>query len=169
MKRFLLCLVLVVLVIPMSAHAQDDPECEPDLTAVTDLFTEAQTALDDGDIITALDTLREIRLELSLIESQCSTLDFEGDKAIVSDPIEIPEGIYRVTATTDGYLIAKITILEGECGEGSGSILSKAFFLLSEGQATEGSQVVFTSLGCEVLFEYASVTAPYAITWEKIK
>ncbi len=169
MKSLLTLLCLILFLVPIPVHAQEAPVCEPDLTEITTLFEEAQAALEDADLDTALEALRAIRIELSLIDSQCLGLDFEGDSQEVSDPVEVPAGLYRITATTEGYLIIHAILIDGECGEGTGSRLSESLFNVGAGEGNEGAEIIFTSNGCTVLWETSNVTTPYAITWEKIK
>lgn len=95
-------------------------------------------------------------------------LIWSGGEATVIGPLDIPEGVYRATATTSGFIIVTVTALEGECGEGSGFFLSPGLFNESQGQATNGAESVFTSKGCRALIEVSNTQTPWVLEMVKV-
>ena len=129
---------------------------------------DALTAIESGDLTAAVEILAQSDEQVGLMKAVCSGLLFEGTDGEVIGPIDIPEGLYRATATTEEGIIIQIVTLDGECGQGSGSRLSEALFIESGGQANEGAETVFTSNNCNVLLEVSNVRAPWTLTFEKI-
>lgn len=167
MSRFISLVLVAVFVLAASpVFAQDDePVCSQDdlSTAISHAADLLDQALDAPDSAAALDLLAEARTELLAAQQSCYSLDFEGTAATVHDPIYIPAGLYRVTATTPGFFILEGTILDGSCDE------EYAFFALMADQATDGAQITFSSQGCTMLWETSNITAPYTVTFEKLK
>lgn len=165
MKKLLLCLTLILLTLPLPAHAQEEPPCEPDYTHATELWDSAQTALEDGDYTAAIDTFRELRRELARVESECLGLNMAGEGELVTDVLVIPEGVYRVKVTHDGnFITVRGTPIEGACGA---DYVSESSANLMYGD-TEELQTVFESEGCEILLEFDADGA-WTIEFEKIK
>jgi hypothetical protein len=129
---------------------------------------EALTAIESGDLTSAVDALAASDERVGLMKAVCAGLVFEGTEGEVIGPIEIPEGIYRATVTTAGFIAAVLTPLEGECGQGSGSFLSAAIANESKGDAVNGAESVVTSMGCTVLIEVSNVQEPWTLMFEKI-
>lgn len=165
-KRVALVLIILLALIASPVLAQEDePLCTPgDLSAAAEHSTALLTqALDAPDAVIALDLLTEARMVLLAAQQSCYGLDFEGTVATVYDPITIPAGLYRVTATTPGFFQLMGTILDGSCDE------EYAYYNLSRDEATTGAQITFNSQGCTMLWETANISAPYAVTFEKLR
>jgi hypothetical protein len=83
------------------------------------------------------------------------TSEEEGNQPVLG-PIEVPDGVYRVRVVTDGYFIAKLEVLEGECG-------TNTMFNLSQGRASEGAEILFAAEGCEALISISNVTEDWTL------
>jgi hypothetical protein len=117
-------------------------------------------------VIAAAGVLAQDDEELLALRAGCSGLswnsDDEGMQPVIG-PVEIPEGLYRLTATTEGYIIVQHEIIDGECDE------DYALFAESDGDATDGAQRTFNSAGCEVLITIDNVTEPWTLAFEKLR
>lgn len=166
MKKLVLCLLLMLFVLPMPAHAQEDEACEPDFTAAGELWDSAQTAVADGEWVAAWEAFRELRRELARVESACLGLNMAGDGGVVTDVVIIPEGTYRVTMVAEDSSYTSVTLspLDGECGE---TLASARPGLLVFGTEAE-LQAVFVSEGCEAIMDITA-TGEWTIEWDKIK
>lgn len=162
-KKFVLFGVIALLITTAAAAQDADPATcpAPDalLASITTLLTESQGM----DTLTILDALRTAVSEHTIA---CTGLTFTSDEyglLPVIGPVTIPEGIYRVTATTAGFLIARLDLLSGEC-DTRGSLFS-----VSRGEANEGAQAVFNSSGCEVLISVYNVQEAWTLEFEKLR
>lgn len=92
-------------------------------------------------------------------------LDFEGTGDVVSDPVTIPEGIYRVSLETEStHLKLEMVILAGECYVGN-SPWETTVFSFKAG----GAQSLITSEECDVLWQVENADEPFQISFEKIR
>lgn len=163
MLKRLFVLLLIALVIPTAAQDADPATCPaPDalLASITTLLTESQGM----DTLTILDALRTAVSEHTIA---CTGLVFNDElygMQRVIGPFTIPAGIYRLTATTDGFFSSSFDLISGECD----TIFTA--FILSEGKGSEGVQEVFESEGCEVLLSVrSSQEMPWKIEFEKLR
>jgi hypothetical protein len=170
MKATIILIVLCATLILAGsmARAQDGGELkctDADVSAAVDEALAGLQAAQGQDAATAYEATRQVKAELATLDSLCLGLDFEGSATnVVSDPVIIPAGVYRVTVTTNGYFMMSGTVLEGRCTDAIN------LFILSEGDAVTGAQAVLESEGCTVLWEISTVSAPpYTVTFEKIK
>lgn len=84
-------------------------------------------------------------------------------------PIDIAAGTYRATATTAGFIIVQVNPTAGECGVAMGLIgYSPGLFIISQGQAANGAEAIFTSESCTALIEVSNVQGPWTLTFEKV-
>lgn len=164
MRRILLTL-LVLAGLTLPTAAQESEDCDPAGLLIT--IMEAAGAATDADVWAILDG---ISARIAHMKAACSGLVFEGTQQEVIGPVTIPEGIYRVRGTAAGTLFVDVVPLEGECGEGTGSFLQESVLNGMAGQAVDGIETVFTSLGCEALIEIELLSDPaYTLTFEKIR
>ncbi len=168
---FLLTIITVLLFIPI-ARAQDLPEaCTAEaLTALTTTIQQANdtatASIKSGDLSAALETLAAAQAEMSAMQSTCAGLSWEGKNPKVIGPVEIPAGLYRATATTKGFMIAQITLIDGDCG--AKGISAKNLFSLFKGDADEGAEAILESDGCTALLEISNVQEAWTLTLEKL-
>jgi len=87
----------------------------------------------------------------------------EGLESVVG-PILLADGIWRVTATTDGYLITKIKVVTGTCETSSGSL-----FTLRPGQASQGAEAAIVAQDCSILIVTYNVTTPWTLEFEQMR
>lgn len=168
MKRnLILVLTALLLMSAVNVWAQDDaPTC--DAAATADVLIELVEALRTAD--SPIEALGAIRDAASIAAAACSGLNFNSDDEgmmPVIGPVEIPEGLYRATLTTDGYFIMELDPLSGKCGEGSR--FSNSIYLIMAGTASDGAQVVINSEGCEALFSISNVNEPWTLSFEKLR
>lgn len=170
MKRFtffmsLLGIVVIVLTSILPAIAQDVVgECAPEELAasISDRLAEAP-----GDREALTDMLRSIAGEIAANDAACSGLSFEGNAPAVVGPVDIPEGIYRVTVTTGDLFIMGMLPLEGTCGSRAETDDESNIFILAEAQT--GADALVYSEGCSALLDVESAIDPWALTFEKVR
>ncbi len=168
MKRIgLLVLALLLMVGAANVLAQDDaPAC--DAAATADVLAGLVEAVRTAE--SPIEALGAVRDAASIALAACGGLNFSSDvegMMPVIGPVEIPEGIYRVTVITDGYFIASFDVLDGQCGDGR--LFLPGLFIVSAGDATEGAQAVVNSEGCETLISIENVTEDWSLSFEKLR
>lgn len=142
---------------PLKCTAQDTQ-------GVIQVASDALATAKDLDAAGQYDAAVNAKKALMTLDTICLGLDFEGNAEKVSDPVYVPKGIYRVTATTEGFFMLRPTILEGNC-DPDGITL----FNLSSGEGNTGAQAILKSEGCVALWEISNVSAPYSLKFEKMK
>jgi hypothetical protein len=167
MRKFFVMGLLVLLVagVAMGQDVETPTEC-PTGAAVFEALASMAGELDTEGMET-LAVLDLLRAAISEYTVACTGLNFSSEQdgmQPVIGPVEIPEGIYRVTATTEGGIISKIDVLSGECGGYGGSLVSAP-----KGQANNGAQVVFESAGCEALVSITLSTDAWTLAFEKLR
>lgn len=124
-----------------------------------------ETAIGANDTEAVLSDASAFIKALSDLNIACHGLQFSneanGMQPLIG-PINLTEGVYRVTATTDSFIILEIEVLEGECR-------SEPLFSLFEGQAVGGAQAVYRSSGCEVLIQIRNTFEPWTVTFEQLR
>jgi len=168
MKRIMVfVLALLLMASAVSVLAQDDaPVC--DAAGTADVLAGLVEALRTAE--SPIEAISAVRDAASMAAAACSGLNFSSDvegMMPVIGPVGIPEGLYRVTLTTEGYFGMTVDALDGVCGEGT-RMSSRAFNVFS-GTATAGAEIVIISEGCEALFSVSNVTAPWTISFEKLR
>ena len=178
--RYGLCciLLLFVMMIPfrasssVNAQGNSDPELQCDTDALDGLVnTWSETLIeikDTSDAQGKYDSLVALRNEMSSLEALCQGLSFEGNSEKVFGPMIIPEGIYRLSAKTDGFFTLDFEILDGDC-EGPESYTQNIFALFQSDTPGRVSEAVFKSSGCDVLWETSNITQDYSVNLEKLK
>lgn len=172
----LIGLLVVMALFGAAVFAQDgeplaNPDCAVDqlggeLEQVEQLYTDAQTALQDGDVRGWLDNLQAISQFANELRALCDNYVFEGDaegsRSLVIGPITFAEGIYTVTAITDGYLSVTTEGITDEC----------RYFgmVFSEGGAVEGATEVMRveDEPCTLLLEIGNITEPWRVEFTLI-
>jgi hypothetical protein len=158
----------VLLIAALPAIAQDAVDfCDED--RYDEIADELQLLVDEfRESDTPADALRQIEELVSTVRTECYGLTFtseqEGMQPVIG-PVSIPEGLYRATATTTGFMIAEVDPLEGQCSaRGFGSL-----FNLSRDTAIDGAQAVFESSGCEALIAISNTREPWTLKFEKLR
>jgi hypothetical protein len=147
-------LLCVLFVLPVAA--QDTPAgCEA-ATVVEALaqqqaqLAQAENALGEGDIESALELMRQAGVELARTHAACSGLAFEGNGSRVIGPVTFESGVYRVTVTMGEYTLIDIQRLDGDCG-GVGDVTP-----LTRGMQTN-EEHIFRSENCTGLIQVESM------------
>jgi hypothetical protein len=166
--RFLFMVALVIALLSMTAvvSAQDDESDTCDYATFSDSLTEQIATLADEEDPAA--ALRDIQSQIGEFQAACAGLSFSSEEyglQPVLGPLTIPEGVYRLTLTTDGAFILSATILGGECDE----LDYLGLFLIFPGTAAEGAQTVLDTGECEVLLQISNVSDPWTLTFEKLR
>lgn len=174
MKRTVgLISVLLLLMAMVPVMAQEGASCDAAaLTAVSDALAEAndaaQAAIAAGDLEGALAALATVKEQISAAEVACSGLTFSGESGSVVGPVEMPEGVYKAVATTDGFMTVQVTALSGKCGAGNAQFMMPGLFIISKGQASSGAEALMFSEGCSALFEVGNVQSGWELRFEKL-
>lgn len=171
MRRGLIVLIVLLLAMVGVVSAQDEDNlCDGDnLSAVADMLEGAAAAIREGSEDLPI-LLQALQLMVSYTIADCNGLTFsseiEGLQPTMG-PFMIEEGIYIARATTTGFFIAEFTVLDGACGEGDR--MGDSIFILNQGEADSGAEVVVQSEGCEVLMSIGTATEDWTIEFEKIR
>jgi len=166
MSRLIFLILFLLSFVSSPARAQDNLPAQCNPTGFFQVFyTIFPKDADPLDTDVYLEFLSKIRV---LTDSQwllCIGMKFSGENAKLLGPIELPAGLYRVTLTTNGYFIAKLEIIDGDCsGTGLG-----ALYGIFEGQASDGSETLIKSSGCTTLIDTSNVTDPWTLTIEPLQ
>lgn len=163
MRSIATLILFALLVVVLPAAAQDEePVC--DFTPVQSAIELTTAALAGTDNEATLTALGELSKAIRAAHLSCNGLAFTSEEygqIPVLGPIDIPAGVYRATVTTEGFFIADVTLLDGECDD-------RNLLNVSEGQATEGGQAVFESEGCSILIEISNTREPWALEFEPV-
>jgi hypothetical protein len=149
MKHWLLLLTLILsFSTPSMISAQATDDCSPDLTAVTELLAEAQTAFDDGDSETAIDLMTEANILLSLQVDDCRPAGTSD--AVLIDPDTAEEYALTLDDLPDDWLEAPIagstddlTFLCSELPEADAVRIRRQFLASNIGPAVINGITVF--------------------------
>jgi hypothetical protein len=163
-RLLVLCILLAAFSIPSIAQ-EETPEAECDYSRMVETFEFAAENIETSDDPFLM--LRQVQFDISMFQAECSGLSFsseiEGLQPVIG-PVEIPEGVYRAIATTEGFMSASVEVIEGECeGRSFGSL-----FNLFQDQATEGAEALFISEGCTAFIEISNTTEPWTLVFEKV-
>lgn len=180
MRRVTLVLIIVLAVFA-PLRAQDTPitlpeDCsEATVKSAVALVKTAADAMDkmvaDGQTIDAIritDIMEGLKVYVGMLRAQCDGLSFRGEGGKVIGPIQIPKGVYRAFARTEGYIIVHVNPLDGNCGQGSGSFLTAGLFSATKEEASKGTESLLTSEGCSAILEISNVQAPWLLSLEKL-
>lgn len=170
MKQWIVLLLMLVTGV-RGVGAQDVPTLQCTLeqalagsSQVTAALNTAIDALNKGNITAFLEALDAEQAAIAQVKAECSGLVFEGKSPKVIGPITFPSGIYRATATTQGYFIASLQVISGTCDVGYTGL-----FFLVEGQASDGAQSVLKSEDCVALIKLDQVTQSWTLAFELIE
>jgi hypothetical protein len=161
------------LIFAQGGEPMTNPDCNAQSLAessaqIDQLYTDSQTAFADGDMRDWLDNLRAMSWLSSSLRAFCDGYSFggdaEGSNSTVIGPVIFQPGIYTVTATTDGYMTARLEAISGGCG-------SVAFsMVISEGNAANGAQEVLRveDEPCTALLQVGNLTEEWTLEFSLI-
>jgi hypothetical protein len=137
------------------------PICPPD---DFDAMTETVSALvTDARETHDLRLLLEAADEIARLEAACNGLEWRGAGPQVLGPVDLPAGVYRVHARTEGFLAARIEVIDGECET---SVMG--LFLASAGDLSDGGEAALRSDGCTAVVALSNVSAPWEVWIEPL-
>lgn len=168
MYRMIIIMLTCFLLFPAMSRAQDSDElhCSDDdvFAAIDDALALLEEAKSQ-DSFTAFESVSVLRAMLAELDTECRGLTFSGNAGTVHGPVTVPEGIYRVSVTTNRFFIMGGVVLEGSCGDGFDTLY--VFNEHADGDFT--AETIFRSKGCSALFETSNVFGPYTVTFEKVQ
>lgn len=96
----------------------------------------------------------------------CLGLNFSGEPqpgkpSVVIGPVDIEDGMYRVTLKTEGRLTVEIEDFSGRC--------SYVGFVVREGEASVGAEDLFEARGCRALITVQHIQTPWSLTFEQLQ
>jgi hypothetical protein len=171
MNRFILLVfasLIITAVLPLSAQDADAKfTCDStNVSSFLDKIIEVATAAKkEGDPQKALDLLVPFSNGLDYRLAACAKLNFSGtgEEQPVLGPLEIPDGVYRVTVKTDGYFSLQMDTISGNCGD------EKYLFLITKGDAKNGAQIVLKpSDQCKALLTVSNASDPWQLQFENL-
>lgn len=164
---FVLALLTIIgVVLPVHSQEPFEPRCsKADIQTMIEMIQGGFFALlEEEDMTTAWQVISALNGTYNRIYALCSPLSFEGENQQVIGPIDIPAGVYRVILTTEGYFIADVEPIDGQC-EARGFT---GLFNVTSGRANQGAESLLISDGCEALIVTSNVSAPWTLVFEKI-
>lgn len=170
MKRLTISfLMLILLVIGITILAQEiPPGC--DLAALSEQITINAADLSAVPLDEALTILSDLQNSIASQSAACGGLAFNSDNEgfqPVIGPVELPDGIWKVTFTTGGYVLLNATTLTGDCGG-----YDDEFLILSagKGDAVKGKQeVMTTSDSCSLLLTVGMADEDWTLEFTLVK
>jgi hypothetical protein len=87
---------------------------------------------------------------------------FSCQADMLTDPFILPEGIYRVHFTTEGFGAVKTVVLDSSDSD-------KLLLNLAPGEASEGASTVYKSQGNRIMLQFSNISAPYKLVFEPIR
>jgi hypothetical protein len=85
-----------------------------------------------------------------------------GLQAVIG-PVDLPTGLYRVTATTAGYMIGDIEAISGECDAGF-----MGLYNITQGQATDGAETILKSDDCNGLISISNTQGAWTLEFQQL-
>jgi hypothetical protein len=166
--RYVFAVLIMLVVVWGGLFAQDTTALEPvdvcteeETQAFVDSVLELVQTPADGGLFAQLDALQDA---IETHRWKCSGMVLSGDKlegrsTVVMGPFSVPDGIYRVTLTTDDFFILSATELSGDC---------RLSFAESAGDASAGTEEIFEyDDDCTMLVEIEA-RAPWEIRFVQV-
>lgn len=83
----------------------------------------------------------------------------------VLGPLQFEDGRYKITLKTEGFFIASLETVDGNCE--SNSLFG--LYNISAGQASQGAQTLITTQDCIALITTTNINAPWTLTFEPLQ
>lgn len=165
MRKLIVLLIVVVSVFiavrSTSALAQTAPKC--DTAAV---FTQANALKSTGDAKKDIATLLKLSAAIDAQNIACNGFTFSAKVRKVFPSFELPKGVYKMTAATNGFIILDLNPLSGECGEGQ--YFDTSIFNESASPNAKYEALIYSN-GCKAIITTDNTSAPYVITIEPLE
>jgi len=117
---------------------------------------------DKGDNNGALVLLNSLHAAAIQARAKITGSFFSGQADMLTDPFILPEGIYRVHFTTEGFGAVKTVVLDSSDSD-------KLLFNLAPGDASGGASTVYRSHGSRIMIQFSNISAPYKLVFEWIQ
>jgi len=117
--------------------------------------------LQQGKVQEALSLLNSLHSAVTTARAELTGLVFKGHTDRLTDPFTLPEGIYRVHFTTDGFGAAEVIPLNSPDNR---TLLFNVF----EGGATDGVSTLYVAQSDKVLVQFSNISAPYMLVFETL-
>jgi hypothetical protein len=117
--------------------------------------------LQQGEVQEALSLLNSLHSAVTTARAKLTGLIFKGRTDKLTDPFTLPEGIYRVHFTTDGFGAVKVIPLNSPDNR---TLLFNVF----EGEATDGVSTLYVTQSDKVLVQFSNISALYMLVFEKL-
>lgn len=155
-------LLLVVFALAAPAAAQDSlPANTCDQQEAIDSLSTVFAALTPGDTFAA--TLQMLQHALAITQWTCADFILSGEPdgrdSIVIGPYTLPEGLYKMTITSEDSILIQSERISGRC-----DLISE---FLSKGEAVNGSEYLTASETC-TLFFVVSANAAWEVRFDKL-
>jgi hypothetical protein len=108
----------------------------------------------------ALALLDSLHGAIVTLRSELRGLRLVGEHNMLSDPLTLPAGTYRVHFATEGHAFVDVYDMQGND--------LKTLFTVGTGDASGGASTLFTSTGQQVLVEISWTSAPYTLVFERL-
>lgn len=157
--KTLLALLIVLAALPVSA--QDFAAADCDQAALLGSLATQLAQIKPGDDFWA--AYADLQTVIASEYFRCAGLTLEGDGSqpqAVLGPLDIPDGVYRVTLTTSGRLKLELEELDGDC--------RYTGFVVSEGEAVQGVQDRFEAEGCRLTVSIDHADRPWTLVFEPL-
>ncbi len=147
---------------PTAAQTPAAPKC--DLTSV---IKAANALKASGDNKTDLAALLKLRDSISQANIACNGLTITGKGVKVVPPFVLPKAFYKVTATSNGYLIVDARSMEGsDCKAG----VEDNLFILDDQQAKLGAETTLDiQFDCRIMLSVSNTRTDWKITFEPMQ
>jgi len=163
LRRFAPIVLLFVLVcIGCFSFAVEYSEATAFLEPHTRTVDNIVQLLAQGKEEDASELLNELHEAVVQARAVLTGLKFAGDANTLTDPFMLPEGVYRVHFTTEGFGAVETIVLSGADRE---SILFNVF----GGNAAEGTSTVYRSKGGRIMIQFSNISAAYKLLFERIE
>ena len=108
----------------------------------------------------ALQLLDSLHAAVVELRSDLRGWRLSGNANMLSDPVDLPAGTYRVHFTTEGFGAVKLYNMQGE--------LDSLLFNLAPGEASDGASTLFRSSGDRVMLEFSNISESYVLVFESL-
>jgi len=118
--------------------------------------------VDKGDDEGALALLDSLHAAVIEARARITGSFFSGQADMLTDPFVLPEGVYRVHFTTEGFGTVETIVLDGPDSD-------RLLFNLFAGAASEGASTIYRSRGNRIMIQFSNISAPYKLVFEQIE
>lgn len=172
MRKFAVVALAVVTLISLFAagsvrtSAQSTPAATPNAdcnpSKALDAIAKIKKTGDKDKDAAALDVIQN---SVADYKAACAGLSWKGTKQQVIGPFDLPAGNFKAVVTTNGFFIADLKVLSGDCDADSFG----ALFNIMQGGGKDGAESSITSKGCRLVINTSNVSAPWKLDIEPLE